>query len=37
MANVIQEEMLPTDVNVNANIAVIMQDVAALIYADVTQ
>ncbi len=37
MANVIQEEMLPTDVTVNTNIAVIMQDVAALIYADVTQ
>ena len=37
MANVIQEEIVPTDVTVNSNIAVIMQDVAALIYADVTQ
>jgi hypothetical protein len=37
MEKIIKEEMLPTDVTVNANIATIIQEVAALIYTDVTQ
>jgi hypothetical protein len=37
MDKIIQEEMALTDATVNSNIAVIMQEVAALIYTDVTQ
>jgi hypothetical protein len=37
MDKIIHEEIVLTDTTVNANIAVIMQEVAALIYADVTQ
>jgi hypothetical protein len=37
MEKIIQEEMVLTDATVNANIATIVQEVAALIYADVTQ
>lgn len=37
MENVIKEEIVLTDTVVNANIATIVQEVAALIYADVTK
>ncbi len=37
MDKIIQEEIVLTDATVNANIAVIMQEVATLIYTDVTQ
>lgn len=37
MEKIIQEEMVLTDSTVNASIAAIVQEVASLIYADVTQ
>ena len=37
MEKIIKEEMVLTDATVNANIAAIVQEVATLIYADVTQ
>jgi len=37
MEKIIQEEIVLTDSTVNANVATIMQEVAALIYADVTK
>lgn len=37
MEKIIKEEIVLTNSTVNANIATIIQEVAALIYADVTQ
>jgi hypothetical protein len=37
MEKIIQEEIVLTDSTVNTNVATIMQEVAALIYADVTK
>jgi hypothetical protein len=37
MEKIIQEEMVLTNSTIDANIAEIMQEVAALIYTDVTQ
>ena len=37
MEKIIQEEIVLTNSTVNTNVAAIMQEVAALIYADVTQ
>lgn len=37
MEKIIQEEIVLTDSTVNTNVAAIMQEVATLIYADVTQ
>ena len=37
MEKIIKEEIVLTDSIVNANVAAIIQEVAALIYTDVTQ
>lgn len=37
MDKIIKEEIVLTDSTVNTNVASIVQEVAALIYADVTQ